>query len=101
MGKKKPGFNIVKKPGSFVFANIPEKNWIAIFEKGFPGSLKYAKSNTTNAILYYFRTASNEKSATTLILKTSIKIKVIFDNWKTFKNDKKCFLFYLKSPFCS
>ena len=25
----------------------------------------------------------------------------IFGNWKLFKNDEKCFLFHLNSPFCS
>ena len=27
--------------------------------------------------------------------------EAIFDNWKTFKIDEICFLFYLKSSFCS
>ena len=27
--------------------------------------------------------------------------ETIFDNWKPFKNYEKCFLFHLKSPFCS
>ena len=27
--------------------------------------------------------------------------ETIFDNWKTFRSDKKCFLFHLKSSLCS
>ena len=29
------------------------------------------------------------------------KSETIFGNWKSFKNDEKCFLFQLESPFCS
>ena len=34
-------------------------------------------------------------------LKRTLRSELIFDNWKPFKNDEKCFLFHLISSFCS
>ena len=31
----------------------------------------------------------------------TLRSETVFDNWKTFKNDEKCFLFHLKSSFRS
>ena len=31
----------------------------------------------------------------------NVKSKTVFGPWKHFKSDEKCFLFYLKSSFCS
>ena len=33
--------------------------------------------------------------------KRTLRSETIFDKWKPFKNDEKCFLFHLKSPFSS
>ena len=36
-----------------------------------------------------------------ITLRRTLRSEKFFGNWKSFKNDEKCFLFHLKSSFCS
>ena len=41
------------------------------------------------------------KRVSTRAYRHILRSEKIFDNWKPFKNDEKCFLFHLKSSFCA
>ena len=44
---------------------------------------------------------SDFKKWSSTVLQAHSQVWEIFDNWKPFKNDGKCFLFHLKSSSCS
>ena len=48
-----------------------------------------------------FHFNSGKRSIVVFIKKRTLRSETIFGYWKSFKNDEKCFLFHLKSSFCS
>ena len=91
-------------------------------DAGVPNNIALLKSSYKNKqgiFMLLYSTLKNYAAIPYKILKTSVwayfeafylKIpearctllyETIFGNWKFFKNDEKCFLFHLKSSFCS
>ena len=68
-------------------------------------ALNSATENVTNTFHLSARDSHNRnqtwKSGFNFSKRRTLRSETIFDNWKPFKNDEKCFLFHLKSSFRS
>ena len=68
----------------------------------FLGAVPSKNKNLATIVLTILKISTdniNKKSVRTE--RRTQRSETIFDNWKPFKNDEKCFLFHLESPFRS
>ena len=74
--------------------------WLFLMlSKAFSVSLKWREPHNSNFMFAVFIHGFNLKAQ--LQLKNTLWSETIFGSWKLFKDDEKCFLFHLKSSFCS